>query len=112
MEQAPVTESVVKRSHQRSKQEVDIAMKEFEKTRTSPKKFAEMHQISKATFYNWQKKYRSKNAIKRVPKGFFPVSISPEITDHIRPGFFAEIEGKAIRFYQRVEPSYLKELLS
>ena len=112
MEQVPVTESVVKRSRQRSRQEIFNAIEEFDKATISPKEFAAMHQISEATFYNWRKKYRTRNAIKNVPKGFFSVSITPEITDPIGPGLFAQVEGKAIMFYQRVEPSFLKKLLS
>jgi hypothetical protein len=114
IEQASVIESAVKRAGQRSRKEVCDIMAEFEKTKNaSPKKFAEIHKISKATFYNWQRKYRSWEASKSEPKGFIPVRIAPAtIEDERQPGIFAEVNGKVIRFFQWVEPSYLKKLLS
>ena len=114
IEQTSVDGSVVKRAGQRSRKEVCDIMEEFAKTKNvSPKKFAEIHKISKATFYNWQRKYKSWDASKKGPKGFLPVSIAPEtIEDERQPGIFAEVDGKVIRFFQWVEPSYLKKLLS
>jgi hypothetical protein len=84
-------------------------MEEFDHAgNISIKEFAEMHQVSEATFYNWQKKYRAKGSVNEGPKGFIPISIATEA-----PGqegrLFAEFRG--IKFYQWVAPSYLKELL-
>ena len=98
-----------KRSRQRSEQEIFAAMEEFEKAgNISPKEFAEMHQISDATFYNWQRRYRSKDIIKEEPKGFIPVSV---ITNDDCPvegeGLFAEV--RVIKIYRWVEASYLKQ---
>lgn len=108
-----ITGSVVKGQRHRSRQEVVNAIEEFQKAGTiSPKEFAEMHQITETTFYNWQKKYKAWKVNTDAPKGFFPVSIAPESDDHRHTGIFAEVEGKAIRFYQWVEASYLKKLLS
>lgn len=113
MEQASVTRSVVERSRQRSRQEIYAAIEEFEKAgNISPKEFAEMYQISEATFYNWQKRYKFKDVGREEPKGFSAISIAPDRAGDHQEGVFAEVKGKVIRFYQRVEPSYLKELLS
>jgi transposase len=113
IEPTSVIGSIVKRTGQRSRKEVFDIMEKFEKSQNvSPTKFAEIHKISKATFYNWQKKYKSKDADKIDPKGFIPVSIAPEKIDDSQPGIFAEVNGKAIKIYQWVEPSYLKKLLS
>ena len=112
MEQT-ITGSVVKRQRHRSRQEVFNAIEEFQKAATiSPKEFAKMHQITETTFYNWQKKYKARKISTEAPTGFIPVSIAPDCDDHRQTGIFAEVEGKAIRFYQWVEASYLKKLLS
>lgn len=114
MNQTLVNGAVGERNRQRSKQEIFNAIEEFERAGDiSPKEFAEMYQISEATFYNWQKRYKSKDVIVKEPKGFFPIGIATDKNDDHQAGeLFAEVKGKAIRFYQRVEPSYLKELLS
>ncbi len=98
-----------RRAQHRSEQEIFTAMEEFEKAGDiSMKEFCEMHQISEATFYNWQKRYRLKDAVKDEPQGFVNVSIAD---DHsTEEGLFAEVRG--IKLYQFVEAAYLKELLS
>ena len=72
IEQASVIGSVVKRTGQRSRKEVCDIMEEFGKTKNGgPQKFAEIQKISKATFYNWQIKYKSCEASKTSPKDLF-----------------------------------------
>jgi transposase-like protein len=109
MEQSPGMVLVSKRAQSRSEQEIFDAMEEFERAgNISIKEFAEMHQVSEATFYNWQKRYRAKGTAKDEPKGFIPVSIEVDASGQ-EGAVFAEYRG--IKFYQWVEPSYLKELL-
>jgi hypothetical protein len=109
MEQSLSIGPVSKRAQSRSEQEIFEAIEEFERAgNISIKEFAEMHQVSEATFYNWQKRHRAKGAAKNEPQGFIPVSISTDPVGQER-ALFAEYRG--IKFFQRVEPSYLKELL-
>ena len=97
-----------RRAPHRSEQEIFTAIEEFEKAGDiSMKEFCEMHQISEATFYNWQKKYKSKDE----PKGFVAVSVI-EDDQLIEEGLFAEVRAGVVKLYQRVDASYLKELLS
>ncbi len=109
MEQFPGMVPVNKRAQSRSEQEIFEAIEEFERAgNISIKEFAEMHQVSEATFYKWQKRYRAKGSIKNELQGFIPVSVAVERTGQ-EGQLFAEFRG--IKLYQWVEPAYLKELL-
>ena len=76
--------------------------------------FCESHNISRATFYNWQKKYTllpAKRRVKETPPDFIPVSFDDQSSD---PSLFAEIKLSSeitVKIYQRVEASYFKVLI-
>lgn len=109
MEQSLSLRSVSKKSQRRSEEEIFKAVVEFERTANiSIKEFAKRHQVSKATIYNWQKRYRSKVTGRDELKGFIPISLASGNLEH-EGALFAECAG--IKFYQWVEPAYLKELL-
>lgn len=110
MEQTLVNRTSGKLLKRRSRLEVFAAIEEFKKAgNISAREFARRHQITETTFYNWQKKYRARNEDKNNPNGFIPVRVE-EYALPLAEGLFAEV-GR-IRFYQRVEANYLKELLS
>lgn len=76
--------------------------------------FCQSHQISKATFYNWRKKYRALDPIgaNDEHQGFIPLRF--EHQSSAEPGLFAEVRLSSeftVKLYQRVEASYFKELL-
>lgn len=105
----------LKRTQHRSEQEIFTAMEEFEKDgNISPKEFCEIYQISDATFYNWQKRYRAKDTIKEELPAFMPIRVVEDSEDgdvYEETGtVFAEVRAGVIRIYQKVDASYLKEL--
>ena len=72
----------------------------------SIKSFCEANNIAAASFHNWKKKY---SIVKKVrPKGFTSLQIVP--SPPAETTLFAEVKG--IRIYQRVDATYLKQLLS
>jgi hypothetical protein len=110
MEQTTATSGM--RSRHRSEHEIFEAIEKYERAgNIRPKEFAKMHQISDATFYNWLRRYRSRDAAGQTPKGFMPVSVMiDEDGSLMEDGLFAEVRG--IKIYRRVEASYLVKLLS
>jgi hypothetical protein len=70
--------------------------------------FCKVHNIHKATFYNWRNKYEL--PIKK-PAAFIPLKFDqPSLSSAL----FAEIEMASnitIRLYQRVDSSWLKSLI-
>jgi transposase-like protein len=110
MKQPPGSVTIGKRKRSLSDPEIFKAIEEFEQAgNISIKEFAKAFQISKATVYNWRKKYRNKHTAKNQPKGFIPVDLSGVQQPEERGQIFAEFRG--ITFYQRVDPAYLKALL-
>ena len=108
MEQVTVIEPMVLSSRQRSEKEIFQAIEEFgRRGNMTLTEFVERHQISKATFYNWRKRYHAKILVRNNHQKFIPI----KTTDDMEAGVFAEVKDNVIRFYQRVEASYLKELL-
>jgi hypothetical protein len=71
------------------------------------KDFCELSDISEATFYAWQKKYRSKLEVEM--KGFAKIEVIPALIKS-RPQLFAEIGN--IKLNKEVSAEYLKTLLS
>jgi hypothetical protein len=71
-----------------------------------------MHDIKKATFYHWQKRYGSKESKTNKQKGFIPMKLTPSSIPPSgqAPSLFAEVNG--IRLYHIVSADYLKALLS
>lgn len=110
MEQTQGKAPARKRAQVRSEQDIFEAMAAFERAgNISISEFAAMQQVSKATVYNWQKRYRSKATAPKAPIGFIPISIPGGDVVNPRAEIFAECRG--IIFYQRVEAAYLKSLL-
>ena len=74
--------------------------------------FCKQHDINKSSFYNWQKRYGTKQSRLGKPTGFVSLELPPAF---IQPAvnvsaLFAEVKG--IRLYQVVSCEYLKHLLS
>jgi hypothetical protein len=78
---------------------------EYENGGLSEKDFCELHQIKKLYLARWLKRYRKNKS----PKGFVAVHTSVEPIDR-KEILFAEYRG--IRFFQPVDPSYLKALVN
>lgn len=90
----------------RSSEDIQGVIADFEKSGMSAKSFCRLHQIRRTYFERWLLRYGGK----RPAKGFVPVS-TPESSPVKQPGgLFAEYRG--IKIYQKVDPSYLKSLLS
>lgn len=95
---------------QRSEQEIFGLMEEFENNDSvSVKDFCELYDISDATFYNWQKRYRNRHEAGDKSKGFISLEFAPPAFPQ-QPQLFAEVRG--IKVYREVSASFLKELLS
>ncbi|MHA4809594.1 IS66 family insertion sequence element accessory protein TnpA [Flavitalea flava] len=110
MEQSIDSPGSRKQRGPRSESEILKALADFERSGgMSIKEFALKYQVSEATFYNWRKKYRSKNAVKDQPRGFIAVSVPLDNTGEQPEPVFATYRG--ITFYQWVEPAYLKTLI-
>ncbi len=97
--------SVGRRRSGMKEQEIFAALRQFDEAgNISVKEFAAAYQISEATYYNWRKRYQTKNAI--APAGFMEVDLSGLGKEQSRGEVFAEFRG--IIFYQRVDATYLK----
>jgi hypothetical protein len=93
----------------KTEQEIILLMEDFEKSDSiSVKEFCEMQDISNATFYNWQKIYRSRN--ENDSNGFVSLEVSAPAVEQTEGTLFAEFKG--LKFYQQVSASFLKELVS
>jgi len=89
----------------RTTEEIRSLMVEYKNSGLSAKAFCSLHKIKRAYFSRWLKRYENK----KQPKGFVPVQGAKE-PSLPKAVLFAEYRG--IRFYQAVEPSYLKSLVS
>jgi hypothetical protein len=89
----------------RTSEEIRSIITEYEKSGLSPKAFCKLHQLKKTYFSRWLSRYGNRKG----PKGFVPVKL-PGIAAEQENMLFAECRG--IKFYQKVDPSYLKALLS
>jgi hypothetical protein len=93
----------------KTEQEIIQLMEDFEKSGAmTVKEFCEAYEISNATFYNWQKIYRSRN--QNENEGFLSLDVIASPADDTTSTLFAEVKG--IRFYQEVSALFLKELIS
>src|SRR5687767_7382867 len=97
-------ETSVKQSHVRkSESEIRALLRKKAKSKISVQEFCKIHQIHKATFYNWRHKYGPES---EKQQKFIPVQISDIASEAT---LFAEIElpGKVmVRFFEKVDPSY------
>jgi putative transposase len=93
------------RKIRRTPEEINSILLAYESSGLSAKEFCKRHQIQTLYLKRWLKRYRS---IKET-NGFVELLPVPESTPFMT-GVFAEYRG--IRFYQPVEPSYLKALVN
>jgi hypothetical protein len=92
----------------KTEQEIIQLMEEFEKSDSiTVKEFCEMQDISNATFYNWQKMYRSRQNENDV-NGFVSLDVFTSAEERSESSLFAEVKG--IKLYRQVSASFLKEL--
>ena len=103
MEQETIT--VKSKVVRRTSEEIRAIIAEYEKGGLTAKSFCKLHHIKKDYLTRWLTRYGNKKG----PKGFMPVSL-PAIAPNQERTLFAEYRG--IKFYQKVEASYLKSLLS
>jgi hypothetical protein len=89
----------------RTSEEIQAIIAEYEKGGLSAKAFCKLHHIKKDYLTRWITRYGNKKGL----KGFVPVSL-PVMTPGQERTLFAEYRG--IKFYQKVDASYLKSLLS
>jgi hypothetical protein len=103
MEQGRSKPAIVRRTSA----EIRSVISEYESSGMSPKGFCKLHQLKKAYFSRWLARYGSRKS----PKGFVPVAmVSDAPSAKGTGGLFAEYRG--IKIYQKVDPSYLKSLVS
>jgi len=96
-----------RRKIKRTTEQIKLLLSEYESSGLSAEAFCELHQIKRLYLTRWLKKYRKS----KPPKGFVAVRTpKEEAPDHKGPALFAEFRG--IRFYQPVDPIYLKTLLN
>ncbi len=88
----------------RSEDQILKLLDEFDASGYTVKEFCEVSDVNEATFYSWQKKYRSKDSDDE--KGFSTI----EVVAADKPQLFAEIGN--LKLYREVSAEYLKTLLS
>ena len=99
------TTSFKPRVARRSALEIQSLITAYKQSGLSRAEYCKLHKVNEGTLSTWLGRYKKKN----VAQGFIPVRVAVKM-----PGqegqLFAECRG--IKFYQRVEAGYLKELLS
>lgn len=75
------------------------------------KEFCQSHGLAYSAFHYWYKKYRGHQALRQPSAAFVPVTIQSKgagspVVELVWP------DGKRLNFYQAVEVSWLKALLS
>lgn len=88
----------------RTEEQILKLLDEFDASGYTVKEFCEVSDVNEATFYSWQKKYRSKDGDDE--KGFSTI----EVVAADKPQLFAEIGN--CKLYREVSAEYLKTLLS
>ena len=92
----------------RTPSQIISLLTEYENSSLTADDFCEQYQIKRFNLTRWLRLYR-KNRI--PPKGFVAVSVAKEVEPLVQKDvLFAEYLG--IRFYQPVDPTYFKALLS
>jgi hypothetical protein len=82
---------------------------QWEQSGLPKKEFCAKQQVANATFYYWFKKYKHKDAV--MSPAFIPVRVKESSSTQA----FAELvlgNGKKITFYNSVDASFLKALIS
>jgi len=93
------------RKIRRTPEEINSILVAYESSGLSSKEFCKLHQIQTLYLKRWLKRYRNT----KPTKGFVELLPTTESTTAVA-GLFAEYRG--IRFYQPVDPSYLKALVN
>jgi hypothetical protein len=101
----PSTTSFKARGARRSAMEIQSLITAYKQSGLSRAEYCKLHKVNEGTLSTWLGRYKKRN----VPQGFIPVSVAVNRTGQ-ESQLFAECRG--IKFYQRVEAGYLKELLS
>jgi hypothetical protein len=101
----PLTTSSKPRGTRRSVLEIRSIITDYTQSGLSRTKYCNLHKLNEGTLSTWLGRYKKK----AVPQGFIPVNLAEKVTRQ-EGQLFAECRG--VKFYQRVEAEYLKELLS
>jgi hypothetical protein len=102
MEQSMTSERL--RVARRSAQEIRDIIADYKASGQSRVAYWKSHAINEGTFSTWVRRH----AGNKEPVGFIPVRVAGDGPAE-EAGLFAECRG--VKLYQRVEASYLKELL-
>lgn len=86
----------------RTEEQILKLLEEFEANEYSVKDFCMLSDINEATFYSWQKKYRSKDSDDE--NGFSTI----EVVAADKPQLFAEIGN--LKLYKEVSAEYLMNI--
>jgi len=100
-----VTGSERRKIVRRTTEQIKSLLSEYENSGLSAKDYCKLHQINKVYLARWLKRYGNN----KPSQGFIAVR-TPEECIEYNEVLFAEYRG--IRFYQAVDPSYLKALVS
>lgn len=92
----------------RTGEDISVLLEEFDRTKPEVNEFCNRHNISRATFYKWQSRYKRKHQKPSGKAGFARLQVS---SAHVNASasLFADVNG--IKIYQRVDAAYLKGLL-
>jgi hypothetical protein len=101
----PSTTSFKPQGTRRSALEIQSIITDYRQSGLSRTEYCKLHKLNEGTLSTWLGRYKKK----AVPQGFIPVSAAVKMTGQ-EGQLFAECRG--VKFYQRVEAGYLKELLS
>jgi len=87
--------------------EIQAIIEQYEKSGMAASDFCRIHKIRKSYFSKWLSRYSKKGSA----NGFVAVSLATtEPAPRQQHSLFAEYRG--IKFYQKVDASYLKSLLN
>jgi hypothetical protein len=92
----------------RTESQIRTLLHLYSKNNGTVVEFCKIHNIHKATFYNWRNKYELQI---EKPAAFIPVHFDQP---SLSPALFAEIEMASritIKLYQRVDGSWFKSLV-
>jgi transposase-like protein len=104
------TETKTARNHY-SDIEIKKFLEEQEQSDLTVKEYCQLYDINEATFYNWRRKFQDK--AEAATESFVPMKFI-DLNQQERYFLFAELElpsGAILRFFDKVESSYLKSLL-
>lgn len=92
----------------RSKEQIQVLLTEFEKSKSTVRDFCRQHSINTANFHKWKSRYKSIPDSKKQHSGFARLNVVEPPS--LLPTLFAEVKG--IKIYAPVTASFLKELIA